>query len=122
MNKDNFQYWTKSCFVVFNTISDYEKYFDYFPHSWYRYIIFKGKLVFSCCCKAKAKGKSLAWMKSFKVEKAPEPEDIIWENFIYTDNQRFRRVLKTLFITIFLTLLNLGVVLALNYADANVNY
>jgi len=119
MNQDNFTYWTKSCFVVFNTISDYEKYYSYFPHSWYRYISFKLKIIFSCCCKAKAKGKSLTWMKSFKVEKAPEPEDVIWENFVYSSNQRICRKIQTLLLTILLTVLNLGVILSLNYADVN---
>lgn len=116
-NKNNFKYWTKSCFIVFNTISDCEKYYNFFAHTWYRYIIFNFKQIFYCCCKAKAKGKSLTWMKSFNVERAPEPEDVYWENFIYTDADRNWRRFITLGITILLSTVNFGIVLALNYAN-----
>ena len=115
-NKDNFKNWTKSCFVVFDNISDYDKYFEYFPHTWYKWIVFNLRLMFSCC-QIKAKGKSTKWMRSFKVEKAPEPEDVMWENFVYSDKQRFGRIIFTFFLTILLTLLNLCIVIALNYAD-----
>ena len=35
-------------------------------------------------------------MDSFKVEKAPEPEDVYWENFIYTEKNRIFRFKKKL--------------------------
>ncbi len=122
LNKDNFKYWTKSCFVVFNTISDYEKFYSYFPNNWYEYIIFNIKKLCGCFRnKENKKEKSIAWINSFDVSKAPEPEDIIWENFIYKKRNRYCRRMLTLFIEILLTGLNLGVVLGLNYSDVR-NY
>ena len=103
--------------MVFNTIYDREKYYKLFPNTWYRNIIYIFKNLFSCCCKAKARGKTLKWMDSFKVEKAPEPEDVYWENFIYTEKNRIFRKSVTIGITLLLTVLNFGIILALNYAD-----
>lgn len=120
-NKATFKFWTKSCFVVFNTISDCEKFYDNFNHKLYNRFYLQLKKIFSCCCKTKSQGKSLDWVNTFKVERAPEPEDVYWENFIYSDNQRFCRQTATLCITFLLTVINFGVILALNYADV-LNY
>ena len=35
-NKLLLKHWTNSCFVVFHSISDCEKYFELFPSSWFR--------------------------------------------------------------------------------------
>lgn len=116
-NKHLFKHWTNSCFVVFNSIADCQKYFELFPSSMFRYIKYIFKRIFKCKF-LKAKGKNgVKWIKSFKVEKAPEPEDVFWENFIYNGRDRLMRRSLTLFLTICLSFLNFGIILALNYAD-----
>jgi len=106
-------------FVVFDKIADYEEFYSWFAHTFFTKIWFKLKKIFCSCCKAQVDRKDYKLLNSFIVEKAPEPEDIIWENLYYTDNERFKRRIKTYFYSFLLTIVNLGIILGLNYAQVN---
>ncbi len=116
-NLDTWKYFGNVAFVIFNKITDYEEFYSWFPDSNLSYILFIIKKIFICCFKVKAEGKNFAWMNSFKVEKAPEPEDIIWDNLNYTDHERKKRTIKTYLLSIFLSIINFGIILAFNYLE-----
>ena len=44
------------------------------------------------------------------ISRAPEPEDILWENLTYTDCSKFLRSLATYFVTILLLSVSLGII------------
>ncbi len=116
-NLDKKTYFNNVAFVIFDKIADYEEFYSWFPHSILSFIWFKFKRIFCCCCSSNKSGKDTKWFDSFKIEKAPEPEDVIWENLSFTDAERFRRKLKTYFYSFILTIINLAVILGLNYAQ-----
>jgi len=118
-NMDTREYFSNVAFVIFNKINDYEEFYSWFPHSLLSYLWFRIKKFFYCCCKVKAQGKDYKWMSSFLVEKAPEPEDIIWENLNYKNSERYKRTIKTYFYSILLSIVNLGIILGLNYAQVH---
>ena len=115
-NLDKRAYFSNVALVIFDRIADYEEYYSWFPHSILSFLWSKFKRVFSCCS-SQSKGRNSKWLNSFKVEKAPEPEDIIWENLYFSDSERLRRKLKTYFYSFLLSIINLGVILGLNYAQ-----
>jgi len=116
-NLNNKTFFNNVAFVIFDKISDYEEFYSWFPNSFISYVWLYFKKFFSCCFRVKATGKDFNWLTAFKVEKAPDPEDIIWENLNFTDNERRWRKIKTYTYSIFLTLINLAVILGLNFAQ-----
>lgn len=88
-----------------------------FPKTFLSFVWHKIKSIFSCCCTVKSKGKDFTWINSFEVDKAPEPEDIIWENLSFSNSDRLLRKVKTYTYSILLTIVNLGILLGLNYAQ-----
>lgn len=117
LNKRN--YFSNVAFVIFDKIADYEEFYSWFPHSFLNAVWFKFKRIFSCCCSSKLKGKDSNWFNSFNVERAPEPEDVIWENLYFSNSERLKRKIRTYFYSFLLTIVNLGVILGLNYAQVN---
>lgn len=116
-NLDKKTYFGNVAFVIFDKIADYEEFYSWFPHTILSYIWFKLKRIFTCCYSSETNGKENKWFNSFQVEKAPEPEDIIWENLCFTDGERFKRKVKTYVYSFLLTIVNLGIILGLNYAQ-----
>lgn len=116
-NLNNKTFFNNVAFVIFNKISDYEEFYSWFPDSFISYIWLYFRKIFSCCFRVKASQKNYKWLSSFKVEKAPEPEDIIWENLNCTDSESRWRKLKTYTYSIFLTLINLAIILGLKFAE-----
>jgi len=116
-NLNKRDYFCNVAFVIFDKIADYEEFFSWFPQSFLSWIWFKTKRILSCCFTPKRASKDWEWFESFRVERAPEPEDIIWENLYFCDSERLRRKIKTYFYSFLLTILNLGVILGLNYAQ-----
>lgn len=116
-NLDKREYFCDVAFVVFDRIADYEEFYSMFPNSVLGLFWLKVKRTLSCCFSSKLYGKDLKWFTSFKVERAPEPEDVIWGNLYFCDSERLRRKLKTYVYSFLLSIINLGIILGLNYAQ-----
>lgn len=111
-------YFSNVAFIIFDKITDYEEFYSWFPHTYLSLIWFKISKILSSCCRYKFNGgKDEKWFNSFKVERAPEPEDVIWENLYYSDSERLKRKFKTYFYSLLLSIVNLGIILGLNYAQ-----
>lgn len=108
--------------VVFATFKDYQdlnKYLGVFPKSFigsvftfFHYILAN----FLCCCVYSDKKKRmLRRAHSLIVERAPEPEDVLWENLQYSSTSRFFRMILVYFISLILIGIGFGIILGFNY-------
>jgi len=106
-------------FASFKNTSEYEKYFNIFPHSilgaiWaYTNFILANYLF--CCFYSNKKKKEINKSIKFRVERSPEPSDIIWENLQYTEWQKFKRVLIVYLISAILIFMSFIIILSINY-------
>lgn len=85
------EYFGGAAFITFNTIKEQEKYLSQFPNHFFGHILnfFKNLFYFFKNCYTKKY--SIDYYKRFiKVEKAPEPDDVIFENI---QTGKFRRII-----------------------------
>ena len=106
-------------FVTFNTETEAEKYYKQFPHSFIHKLfsnIASGCCLYTCCCfLSDEKKKKLRRKQTIAVSKAPEPQDIIWENL---ENHFISRLSKSIvgyIVSILCIGASFGIVLGLNY-------
>lgn len=72
-----------------------------------------------CCCMKQSKIKSYEKKFTLNVEKAPEPEDVIWENLQFNSKHRFFRKLMVYLISLVLIAISFGIIVGLNYGQVN---
>ena len=115
LTKNNF---AGAIFVTFNTMQQKEEYYSRYNQN----IIFKiisffkeAKYYFCCCCINEKSKKRFFRRKNIKVNSAPEPEDVIWENIEYNKWFRFKRLLLIYTFTLFLLSVSFLIVLGLTY-------
>ena len=117
------EYFGGAAFITFNTIKEQEKYLSQFPNHFFGYILnfFKNLFYFFKNCYTKKY--SIDYYKRFiKVEKAPEPDDMIFENI---QTGKFRRIIYIIlvyFICLIICFLNLIIVWVLCYAQLAFDY
>ena len=122
---DNF---SGCAFVCLDNIKEHEQFLD--SNSNKVFIIYLFKLfvyVFCRCCQSKNK-KNIEWLKeNIRFERAPEPEDIIFENLEYSKTfTKFLRIFLVYFFSLVLIVICFAIVTTLNYlrkySDENNNY
>jgi hypothetical protein len=116
---ENPQLFNGLVFASFKNTSDYENYFQIFPHSalgafWvYTQYVF-ANYVFCCLC-SNNKKKELEKAIKFRVTRSPEPAEVIWENLQYTEGQKFRRLVIVYIISGVLIGMSFSIILSINY-------
>ncbi len=110
-------------FATFNTNKEYNDYLEQFPSSFFSKVSFNiyylfAVYLFRCAFSAKAR-ENLRKKIKLRVERAPEPQDIIWENLQYTGMERVKRTCYVYFISILLTGVSFGIVFGLNYLQSS---
>jgi hypothetical protein len=112
-------------FATFNTNKEYNNYLDQFPSSFFSKIYYNIYYLFAvyflCCAFSQKSRDNLRKKVKLTVERAPEPQDIIWENLQYSGFQRIKRTCFVYFITFILIGVSFGIVLGLNYVQSNTN-
>ena len=102
--------------VSFNTIKSKELFLSQYPHNFfgmiYNYLKHIDYYLF-CCCVSKDDRKRFRQAKGLDAYDPPEPEDIIWENFNITENQRKLRTLGVFCICLLIMAFSLGCVFVL---------
>lgn len=106
-------------FATFNYNVEYDQYFDQFPHSFIGMVFKVLHYIFAnwifCCCYSAEKKRDLSKQLKLMVERAPEPEDVIWENLQYTMTSKILRNVLVYFLSITLILISFAIVFSLNY-------
>ena len=105
-------------FVTFDNIKEQEKFLEPFPKNLIMniFVSIKNSKYFLCCCFIdKHKRKRFLLKRNIAVDKAPEPEDVIFENLQYSSLQRFFRMLIIYFISFIIIFICFVVILSLNY-------
>ena len=114
LNEDNF---AGIIFITFETMKEQEKFLDQFPKNFIMNLLIsiKNQKYFLCgCFISKKKKKEFFLKKNIKVEVAPEPEDVIFENLQYSSFQRNLRIIFTYFLSFVIIAICLAIILSLN--------
>ena len=120
------QNFTGYMLIAFNKIKDKEDFLAEYPHDFFDkflYFLLNLKYYICCCCINKEERKHFNRIKGIDAYDPPEPEDIIWENFIFTERQRGIRTILIFFACLGIIILSLLIVLLLtflqDYYDGN---
>ena len=108
-------------FVTFKDGIEYGAYSSLFPNTAIGHFFARLHYVFAhylFCCYSDRKKKNLSRAITFRVKKAPEPQDVIWENLQYTSSEVFWRTIGVYTLSFLIILVSLGIVLALNFAQS----
>ena len=114
LTEDNF---AGIIFVTFETMKEQEKFLDQFPKNFIMNLLtsIKDLKYFLCGCFISKKDKREFFLKkNIKVEVAPEPEDVIFENLQYSSFQRNIRIIFTYFLSFIIIGICLIIILLLN--------
>ena len=122
---DNF---SGCAFVCLDNIKEHEQFLETNLNKIFIIYLFKLFVyVFCRCCQSKNK-KNIEWLKeNIRFERAPEPEDIIFENLEYSKTfTKFVRIFLVYFFSLVLIVICFAIVTTLNYvrkySDENNNY
>ena len=105
-------------FVTFDNIKEQEKFLEPFPKNLIMniFVSIKNSKYFLCCCFIdKYKRKRFLLKRNIAVDKAPEPEDVIFENLQYSSLQRFFRILLIYLVSFIIIFICFVIILAFNY-------
>jgi hypothetical protein len=106
-------------FISFENCEKRENYFNKFPSSFVmKFIRFIQNILVNSlcsCCFEKSYKRKIKLLTTLKVEEAPEPSDIIWQNLEFSDLNKILRKIGIYFITILLISISFGIVILLNY-------
>ena len=104
-------------FITFNTISEVEKFMETYPKNFIM-SVFKAiknlKYFLCCCCLDKSKRAHFFLNRNNRVNVAPEPEDVIFENLQYSPFRRFLRTLLVYFVSLIMISVCFIIILFLN--------
>lgn len=116
---------TGVAFTSFKDSQEYSNYYEIFPHSYIQLLFKQFHYFFAfnicCCCYSNRRKNRLQKAVTLKVELAPEPSDIIWENLEYSTKDRVLRKLYSYFISILLIIISFSIVVGLNYLQVNIS-
>ena len=114
LTKDNF---SGVVFIIFNSMKEKEKFIEYHQKNilmTFIYYLSSLKYYLCTCCINPAKKKDFLLKKNIKIEIAPEPEDVIYENLEFDWVQRLSRILLAYFISSIIIVICFFLILYLN--------
>ena len=117
VNENNF---TGYMFISFDTIKDKELFLSQYPHNFFHMILYYLKNIkyyLFCCCLPEETMKRFRKSKGIDAYDPPEPEDVIWENFKYTERERRTRVILIFLLCIVIMAISLGIVFGLTFVQ-----
>ena len=120
----NEKHFTGYMLVSFNRIKDKEIFLRNYPHNFIDRIIYFFRNIeyyICCCCIPEDERKSFNRAKEIDAYEPPEPEDIIWENFIFSESQRIMETIKIFLICISIIIVSLGSVFGLTLVQDYLN-
>ena len=103
--------------ISFNKIEDKEKFLSHYPEDFFGNIgfFFSNIKYYLCsCCLEKEENEKFSLSRNIRATNPPEPEDIYWENFSYSNVQRFQRTIITYIICILILVISFGIVFGLS--------
>ena len=110
------EYFAGCIIVIFDTLKDQEEFLSKKNNSLIIYILKLFGYIFFGCCIDKKKREEYWLTRNFMFERAPEPEDIIYENLEYTNSlARIVRIFLVYIFAIILIFICFIIVTALNY-------
>ena len=104
--------------VAFNKIEDKENFLAEYPHDFFYMVLFflQNLKYYICCCFInKEERKYFKRIKGIDAYDPPEPEDIIWENFVFTERQRRIRTILIFIVCLGIIVISLVIVLLLTF-------
>ena len=112
--KNTMKYFGGCAVISFDSIEEHENFLSHKKNNIFFYIKIIIYYICGCCCSNKRDAK---WFKRGVIfEKAPEPEDIIYENLEYNNSlSKFFRVIIVYVCSIILIFISLIIVTLLNY-------
>ena len=125
LQKNPDKYSSGAYFVVFKYIIMRDRFYDFFPTHFFskfflRIKFFFQNILFSKCVSEKTKRTNYL-RKEISVSHATEAYEVIWQNMGYSFCQKTSYLLLSIFISILLIEVSLGIVLILNYIQYNLN-
>ena len=108
---------TNYMLISFNKIEDKEKFLSYYPNDFFGNVAFffsNIKYYLCSCCLQKEENVKFSRSRTIYATDPPEPEDIYWENFSFSNVQRFQRTIITYIICIFIIIISFGIVFGLS--------
>ena len=117
VNENNF---TGYMFISFDTIKDKELFLSQYPHNFFSMIFYYLKNIkyyLFCCCLPEETMHRFRKAKGIDAYDPPEPEDVIWENFKYTERERRTRVMLIFLLCIVIMAISLGIVFGLTFVQ-----
>ena len=108
---------TNYMLISFNKIEDKEKFLSHYPEDFFGNIgfFFSNIKYYLCsCCLEKEENEKFSLSRNIRATNPPEPEDIYWENFSYSNVQRFQRTIITYIICILILVISFGIVFGLS--------
>ena len=122
VNEDQF---TGYMLVSFNRIKDKELFLKQYPHNFIDRIIyfFTNIKYYICCCFLPEEERNrFNRAKEIDAYEPPEPEDIIWQNFKYSESQRVMKTIQIFLICIsIIILISFGSVFGLTFIQDYLN-
>jgi hypothetical protein len=105
-------------FATFKDSHDYEAFYNFFPQTAFMGLIYKFlNMVVNCicpCCFSQNYKRKLILINSLKVQRAPEPSDILWQNLEYSDLSKAIRKLWVYIVSVIMISISFTIILALN--------
>ena len=111
---------TGNMFISFENIKDKERFLSHYPHNFFGMILYylkHLKYYICCCCVKKEERVRFFRAKGIDAYSAPEPEDIIWENFKYSSKKRKIKTILVFLFCIPIMAVSLGSIFGLTFVQ-----
>ena len=110
--KNTMKYFGGCAVISFDTIEEHEKFLSHYKNNIFLYIKILIYIICGCC----SNKKDAKWFKIGVIfERAPEPEDIIYENLEYSNLLKISRIILVYVCSIILIFISFIIVTSLNY-------
>ena len=124
INKITKKNFTGYMFISFNTIKEKEMILRHYSYNFMIYFFKNIKYYLCCCFLSKEDYGKFRQASSIHIAEAPEPEDIFYENFVYSSKQRLIRTILVFLISLLIIIASFAAVVGLtclqNYLDYSV--
>ena len=116
-SKDNtLDYFSGCAIICLDSIKEQEHFLEKNSNNFLEYLIISIEYIFCRCCINKYKKEKYVLMGNIGFQRAPEPEDILFENLEYTNSiYKFLRIIFVYFLSIILIVICFSLVTSLNY-------
>ena len=120
--ENTLKYFTGCAIICLDSIEEQEQFLESNSNNLLLYLITSFEYIFCRCCMNKNKKENFLFKGNIGFQRAPEPEDILFENLEYTDSiYKLVRIIFVYFISIILIGICFLIVTYLNYLQKYIN-